>query len=81
MYAPWVMLSASFLPIAAKVNSAELALAPEQAVPLGLIVNELVTNSLKRAFRDDQVGTIDVILTQSSAVSLIVRDNGAGCPT
>lgn len=37
-------------PIAVKVNSAELYLAPEQAVPLGLIVNELVTNSLKHAF-------------------------------
>lgn len=50
-----------------------------QATPLGLIVNELVTNSLKHAFRDDQEGTIDVVLARNSR-SLVVRDNGVGCP-
>jgi len=67
-------------PIAVKVVSPELYLPPEQAIPLGLIVNELVTNSLKHAFRDDQDGTIDVMLSKNSAFMLVVRDNGVGCP-
>ena len=52
----------------------------ERAVPLGLIVNELVTNALKYAFPDDQAGTIQVgfeNLVQGEAV-LYVRDDGIG---
>ncbi|MGI4802672.1 MAG: sensor histidine kinase, partial [Janthinobacterium lividum] len=52
----------------------------ERAVPLGLIVNELVTNALKYAFPDDQAGTIQVgfeLLVQGEAV-LYVRDDGIG---
>lgn len=50
------------------------------SIPLGLIVNELVTNSLKHAFPDDQEGNIEVILTRNSVFALVARDNGIGCP-
>ena len=59
------------------------ALSPKDhplTVPLGLIVNELVTNALKYAFPDDQAGTIQVgfeNLVQGEAV-LYVRDDGIG---
>ena len=52
----------------------------ERAVPLGLIVNELVTNALKYAFPDDRSGTIHVgfkNLVHGEAV-LYVRDDGIG---
>ena len=52
----------------------------ERAVPLGLIVNELVTNALKYAFPDDRGGTIQVgfeNLVEGEAV-LYVRDDGIG---
>ncbi len=49
------------------------------AIPLGLIVTELVTNSLKHAFADGK-GTIEIALTQSGdgKVLLVISDNGIG---
>lgn len=67
-------------PIAVRVEAAEVYLTAEQAVPLGLIVNELVTNALKHAFPGDRAGTIDVVLRQEGALTLLVKDNGVGCP-
>jgi two-component sensor histidine kinase len=52
----------------------------ERAVPLGLIVNELVTNALKYAFPDNRPGTIQVSFetTPEGEGCLHVRDDGAG---
>ena len=68
-------------PIAVNVEATELYLPSEQAVPLGLIVNELVTNSLKHAFPGDRPGTVHVTLSAEAGVVLLVRDDGIGCPT
>jgi two-component sensor histidine kinase len=53
-----------------------------QAVPCGLILNELITNSLKHAFPGDTTGEIFVELSQSadSKMLLVVGDNGVGMP-
>jgi len=51
-----------------------------QAVALGLIVNELVTNALKHAFPDGRAGTVSVTLSRRSAVTLTVEDDGVGYP-
>jgi two-component sensor histidine kinase len=67
-------------PIAVIVDAEDVQLRTEQAVPLGLIANELVTNALKHAFPDDRSGTIKVVLRASSPVSFVVEDNGVGCP-
>jgi two-component sensor histidine kinase len=66
-------------PIAVKVEAAEIYLPAEQAVALGLIVNELVTNSLKHAFPADRPGTVQVILSAHPTLTLLVRDDGVGC--
>ena len=66
-------------PIAVKVEAAELCLPAEEAVPIGLIVNELVTNSLKHAFPGDRAGTVQVILRQQETLTLLVKDDGVGC--
>lgn len=52
------------------------------SVPLGLIINEAVTNSIKYAFPHNSEGTIAVSLTQrpENHYSLIIRDNGCGMP-
>jgi two-component sensor histidine kinase len=51
----------------------------ERAIPVGLIVNELVTNSFKHAFNERQKGTIGVSLRRGQAYRLAVEDNGKGC--
>jgi PAS domain S-box-containing protein len=65
----------------------ELALTPirlnaEQAIPSGLILNELLSNALKHAFPEQRVGTIRIELRQQADgyVELAVEDDGAGLP-
>lgn len=51
------------------------------ALPLGLLVNELVTNALKHAFTEKQTGSISVTLWhEAQQVHLIVEDDGTGLP-
>lgn len=52
----------------------------DSAVPCGLVVNELVTNSYKHAFPGDSEGEIGIILSgkNSGIIELIVYDNGIG---
>jgi len=60
----------------------------DTAVPLGIIVNELVSNSLKHAFPEDQEGKIRIKLcreernfdTHKSLFSLTISDDGKGLP-
>jgi PAS domain S-box-containing protein len=62
----------------------------ETAIPCGLIVNELVSNSLKYAFPGDREGEVQVIFRQANHLfdethpltfTLIIRDNGIGLPS
>ena len=59
-----------------------LSLNLETAVPLGLILNELISNSLEHAFPNRQSGTIRVSLlsAKDNLMSLIVQDDGIGLP-
>jgi two-component sensor histidine kinase len=54
------------------------------SIPLGLIINELVSNSLKHAFPNGRKGTLSVILEESQDKRydfiLTVEDNGIGLP-
>ncbi len=53
----------------------------EVAVPIGLIINELVTNSYKYAFSNRSHGQVVVtILVQEAAMTVVVYDNGIGLP-
>lgn len=54
----------------------------DTAIPCGLIINELITNSLKYAFPDNRKGQISVSLqpTMKGEYTLIVKDNGIGFP-
>ena len=52
----------------------------DRAVPIGLILNELVTNSVKYAF-DEEGGVINVTFRVNETIGeaeLCVRDNGRG---
>lgn len=53
----------------------------DRAVPIGLILNELVTNSVKYAFDDDKGGVINVSFCVNERIGeaeLCVSDNGRG---
>ncbi|ABS56014.1 signal transduction histidine kinase [Methanoregula boonei 6A8] len=51
------------------------------AIPLGLIINELITNSLKYAFKGRKDGKLSITATENDrALTLIVADNGVGMP-
>lgn len=52
----------------------------DTAVPIGLIVNELLTNSLKYAFPEDRNGKIQLSLQEldKNQLQLVVADNGIG---
>ena len=49
-------------------------------IPLGLIINELITNSIKYAFKGKKAGKITVFLstTEDRQYKLIISDNGMG---
>jgi PAS domain S-box-containing protein len=61
------------------VKAVPLNVGLDFAIPLGLLVTELVTNSLKHAFPDGR-GRIEVELARAGdgSVSLVVADNGRG---
>ncbi|NNC83685.1 MAG: sensor histidine kinase [Flavobacteriales bacterium] len=59
----------------------DLLMDVDTSVPIGLILNELVTNSLKYAFPGDRQGEIRVELKEvDDSLRLTVADNGVGIP-
>ena len=66
-----------------KLDIAELELDVVQAVPIGLILNEAITNCVKYAFPAGQKGDVEIVLqgTDDLRYLLQIRDNGKGLPT
>ncbi len=62
-----------------KLSADELILHLDIAVPLGLIVSELITNAVKHAFQDVDVPEVSIELVKlGDQFELWVRDNGVG---
>ncbi|MEM8524793.1 MAG: histidine kinase dimerization/phosphoacceptor domain -containing protein [Bacteroidota bacterium] len=61
-------------------DMSEMELDVDTAVPIGLIVNELLTNALKYAFPDGEKGKVYLSLkqVQPKGLQLLVADNGIG---
>lgn len=68
--------------ITVQKNIADLHLDIDTTIPIGLILNELITNSLKHAFDPEQEPKIlEVSLTnEGDHLKLVVADNGKGNP-
>jgi PAS domain S-box-containing protein len=58
----------------------EVSLPIETAVPLGLLVNEIVSNAFKHAFPDGSSGRVTVELSDSGTTRVRVADDGVGMP-
>ncbi len=59
----------------------EVQLNMNQAVPFGILANELITNSLKFAFEGQDSGRIDLLLKKDdNRILFHVSDNGIGLP-
>jgi two-component sensor histidine kinase len=58
----------------------DVVFGPDTAIPLGLITNELITNSLKHAFPDGASGDIWIVLKAAdyNQYELTVKDSGVG---
>jgi two-component sensor histidine kinase/integral membrane sensor domain MASE1 len=62
-----------------EMNGEKVSLHHEKATSLGMILNELVVNSLKHAFLSDQEGLISMQLTQkNNKIIFSYSDNGRG---
>ena len=59
-----------------------LVLAMDQAVPCGLILNELLSNALKHAFPNQRSGAVVVkaSVLEDQRLQLVVEDDGVGLP-
>jgi PAS domain S-box-containing protein len=65
--------------ISFKLDVDDVALSIDNAVPCGLIINELLTNAIKHAFPDGRRGTIGISLHKhADTVELEVYDDGVG---
>lgn len=66
-------------PIAMQCDAESHLISIEKAVPLGLILNESVTNATKHAFPDERQGMIDVRFVRTDdTYTLTIADNGVG---
>ena len=64
-----------------KVDTGDVLMDINQAIPTAILINELVTNAYKHAFDDDQPGTIEILLREyDQEISIMVRDDGKGLP-
>jgi two-component sensor histidine kinase/PAS domain-containing protein len=64
------------------VNAKDVILDIDQVIPCGLVVNELIANSLKHAFPDGRKGEIslDIHTDVKGDVVLVYSDDGVGLP-
>ena len=68
--------------IGLNIDIKDVLLDVNTAIPCGLIINELISNSLKYAFPENIVGEICIQLfsDKDDKFTLIVKDNGIGFP-
>lgn len=64
------------------MNVGSISLDINNAIPLGLVINELISNALKHAFPEDRKGKIrlDFHKNDKNSYSLIIKDDGVGLP-
>jgi PAS domain S-box-containing protein len=63
------------------IDIEEYRLNINQAIPLGLLLNELITNSFKYAFKNRENNRISIhLVVQDESLKVVYADNGPGFP-
>jgi len=77
-----LVLSYGSMPITFNIHVDGVYFGVDQAIPCGLILNELISNALKHAFTPGKQGQIEIDLRtdNSDYLTLTVKDNGVGFP-
>jgi PAS domain S-box-containing protein len=67
--------------IQSEIEAQDIYLPVDQAIPCALVVNEILSNAFKHAFKGKKHGNLMVSATQvDDHIRIIVRDNGVGIP-
>jgi PAS domain S-box-containing protein len=67
--------------ISCKINPEEVFLPVDQALPCALVVNEILSNAYKHAFKGRKKGIIEIsALQENGQIRITIRDNGVGLP-
>ncbi|WAC05804.1 MAG: PAS domain S-box protein [Methanoregula sp.] len=67
--------------VTAKIEMKDITLNIDTAIPIGLMVNELISNSLKHAFPEGRKGEIEISIKKTERqLTIIYKDNGVGIP-
>ena len=63
-----------------EVSMSEIEFDLDTAIPIGLITNELITNSLKHAFTENDHGKVSIKMEkeENNLIQLVIADNGKG---
>ncbi|MDD5142034.1 PAS domain S-box protein [Methanoregula sp.] len=65
--------------VALNIDIGKILLNIDTAIPLGLILNELVGNAIKYAFPDGRKGELTIRMTEEGEIlTVVVQDNGIG---
>lgn len=63
------------------VEAEDIMVTLDKAIPIGLILNELITNSLMHAFPEGRAGTLGIrVQKKDHTVAIRVSDDGTGIP-
>ncbi len=75
-----LVLSYGFTNLKLKTNLAHLPVEADVAVHIGLIANELISNSLKHAFDKEEKPVLEIKTSRidENTISIIIKDNGIG---
>ena len=67
--------------VSIETEIAELSMGPDTAIPLGLMMNELISNCVKHGFPNGRRGRIVVrLVARDDGAELVVEDDGVGLP-
>jgi len=67
--------------ISCEINPEEVCLPVDQALPCALVVNEILSNAYKHAFKGRKQGKIVIsAYEENGRIRIMVRDNGIGLP-